>query len=214
MTRQKAFSQEELAAEIDAGLTYKEIASKFNCTYSLVALRAKEYNLHKYYKYIGYVNEKLTVKEIRQHKGKFLYICSCECGATIHVRPCIIISGIKKSCGCIKPPVSGKLTKTFISSVRNKAKHRNIEFALSLEYLQDLLLKQNARCKFTQVPLTFASHYSDSSFNASLDRIDSSKGYIEGNVQWVTKRINSMKNDMSDSEFIELCKIVSKQNES
>jgi hypothetical protein len=51
-----------------------------------------------------------------------------------------------------------------------------------------------------------------SKVTASLDRIDSSKGYVEGNVQWVHKRINIMKNDLSDSEFIEWCRVVSKNN--
>lgn len=37
----------------------------------------------------------------------------------------------------------------------------------------------------------------------SLDRVDSSKGYIRGNIQWVTKRINWMKGDLSMEEFLE-----------
>ena len=47
---------------------------------------------------------------------------------------------------------------------------------------------------------------------ASLDRIDSSKGYIEGNIQWVHKDINRMKGDSSDNDFIKLCKIISDFN--
>lgn len=47
---------------------------------------------------------------------------------------------------------------------------------------------------------------------ASLDRIDSSKGYIEGNVQWVHKRINKMKLDDSDTEFIEWCRLIADFN--
>ena len=39
----------------------------------------------------------------------------------------------------------------------------------------------------------------------SLDRIDSSKGYEIGNVQWVTKYINWAKNDLSQKDFIDLC---------
>ena len=43
---------------------------------------------------------------------------------------------------------------------------------------------------------------------ASLDRIDSSKGYVKGNVQWVHKDINKMKTDFEQSIFIKLCKSV------
>ena len=46
--------------------------------------------------------------------------------------------------------------------------------------------------------------------NASLDRIDSKKGYIEGNVHWVFKSINRLKSDLTHTEFIELCGLVSK----
>mgnify|MGYP007044016634 CR=1 FL=1 len=45
---------------------------------------------------------------------------------------------------------------------------------------------------------------------ASLDRIDSSKGYIEGNVQWVHKDINWMKQDFNEEYFIFLCSEITK----
>jgi len=47
---------------------------------------------------------------------------------------------------------------------------------------------------------------------ASLDRIDSSKGYIEGNVQWVHRKINMMKQSYTQEEFIELCQAVVRNN--
>jgi len=43
---------------------------------------------------------------------------------------------------------------------------------------------------------------------ASLDRIDSSKGYVKGNLQWVHKDINMMKNHYNQKYFIEICKKV------
>jgi hypothetical protein len=43
---------------------------------------------------------------------------------------------------------------------------------------------------------------------ASLDRIDSSIGYVEGNVQWIYKPLNTMKGTLSNQEFIQLCKEV------
>lgn len=48
----------------------------------------------------------------------------------------------------------------------------------------------------------------------SKDRIDSNKGYVEGNVQWVCKEINFMKHALSESRFIELCKLVYLYNQS
>ena len=43
---------------------------------------------------------------------------------------------------------------------------------------------------------------------ASLDRIDSSKGYIEGNVQWVTYQANVSKHTMTMEELYEFCRKV------
>ena len=48
---------------------------------------------------------------------------------------------------------------------------------------------------------------------ASLDRIDSNLDYIEGNVQWVHKRVNAMKSDMSTKEFLEWCTLVHHRKE-
>ena len=41
--------------------------------------------------------------------------------------------------------------------------------------------------------------------NASLDRIDSKLGYIEDNVQWVTSKVNMMKQHYTQEEFLEVC---------
>jgi hypothetical protein len=43
---------------------------------------------------------------------------------------------------------------------------------------------------------------------ASLDRINSDLGYVYGNIQWIHKDINKMKNDYEQNYFILLCKKV------
>ena len=48
---------------------------------------------------------------------------------------------------------------------------------------------------------------------ASLDRIDSTKSYNVGNVQWVHKDINFMKGSLSENKFIEYCNLIVKNNE-
>lgn len=71
-------------------------------------------------------------------------------------------------------------------------------------------MKQNGNCRFTGKRLTFTSSYKNCKLGqtASLDRIDSSKGYEVGNIQWIDKKINWMKWAMSDEEFIYYCKLV------
>lgn len=87
----------------------------------------------------------------------------------------------------------------------NIAKRRKHEFDLSCEYLIDLWNAQNGRCAYTGIELKLrhnGNHKEDLEFHqASLDRIDSSKGYIEGNVQFVCVPINYAKADR-DSNYV------------
>lgn len=83
------------------------------------------------------------------------------------------------------------------------------EFDIDIEYACDLLYKeQGGRCALSGVPLMMAARNyprKGHARTASLDRIDSTKGYIPGNVQWVHKAVNTMKNTMADIDFIAWC---------
>ena len=50
--------------------------------------------------------------------------------------------------------------------------------------------------------------------NASLDRIDSNKGYKLGNIQWLCWRCNNHKKNAPDSDFIKMCQEVTSYQES
>lgn len=213
----RTFLKEELEECIKNKLTYKQIAQKFNCSIALVSIRVNEYKLeicHNLQKLVNTKNNngKLTVKKIVKNKGNYQLLCQCKCGKEITMRPTDFKNNQIKSCGCLKPRVNGKLNKTVLSKIRIKAKNRNIEFSITLDYLIKILDLQQHKCVYSKQDITFPKNCKDSNFTASLDRIDSSKGYIEGNVQWVTKRVNSMKNDMTEKEFIELCKLISNNN--
>lgn len=54
----------------------------------------------------------------------------------------------------------------------------------------------------------FASSSIKTDGAASLDRIDSKKDYTIDNVQWVHKDLNYMKQDFTEEEFINYCKLV------
>lgn len=209
--RVKSFSEEELKEALDSGLTYKEAAIKFGCTISLISIRACEYNLSTYSKYAGTknYNGQISIDSIIRVKGKLKFKCYCLCGNVFDARPTDIIHKQIKSCGCLKPRVNGRLTKSVISKIRNKSNYRNIEFSVTLEYLQSVYDSQNGKCVYSDIELTFPKSARDTDFTASLDRIDSSKGYIDGNVQWLDKRVNSMKNDMTEQQFLELCHKIS-----
>lgn len=62
------------------------------------------------------------------------------------------------------------------------------------------------------MPLVFRSKSGMSDGTASLDRIDSSKGYVVGNVQWVHKDVNTVKWDLTLDNFFRVCKMVVEHN--
>jgi hypothetical protein len=98
-----------------------------------------------------------------------------------------------------------EITGVFWSTLKGSAKRRNIIFNINKKYVWNIFLKQNKKCALTGIDLFFDVANKKFSGNASLDRIDSSKGYIEGNVQWVTKTINIIKRDLHNTDFLLLC---------
>lgn len=67
------------------------------------------------------------------------------------------------------------------------------------DFLIKLYHKQKGECAITKIPLT---HIFNDIYNISVDRIDSSKGYISGNVQLVCQWINHAKRQHSNADMI------------
>jgi len=119
----------------------------------------------------------------------------------------------------------GGVPKTLILAIKNGAKLRNIEWNkddMSAEYLWNLFEEQQGKCAISGIEITLINkgqivldkhrNLDYSKFTASLDRIDNTKGYIRGNVQWLHRHVNIMKNEHDTKYFIELCKKITKNN--
>lgn len=104
--------------------------------------------------------------------------------------------------------VVGEIPISHINAIKQNAIKRNIPFEIENEYLWELFLAQNKKCVLSGEDLTFTKKYQHgrNETTASLDRIDSNKGYIKGNIQWVHKHINKMKSNKSDDEFLNWCR--------
>lgn len=81
---------------------------------------------------------------------------------------------------------------------------------LALVFLKDLWEKQEGKCAISGVQLV--EHCAQTSRNgpntASLDRIDNSKGYIQGNVRFVSYIANICRGRFSDKDVAEFCQAV------
>ena len=144
------------------------------------------------------------------------WICQCQCGHLGSYFASGLSAGRAKSCrACsfIRPRTSKQIIGQLLSNTKWRANKKNIAFDVNKDYLQQLYDKQNGVCALSGQPIIFAitrTAHKKGETTASIDRIDSCKGYVKGNVQWVHKRINSMKNDMTVDEFLFMCQQVIK----
>lgn len=149
------------------------------------------------------ISESKTSFGDKLHDRSIRWLCKCDCGKEVIIASKYLRKGDNKSCGCTSN-FSGykQLTKSYFNNIKRSAIARNIEFNITPEYIWKIFEKQNQCCALSGFPIQITKkHYHKIRQTASLDRIDSSKGYVEGNVQWVHKDINYMKNDFTEDEF-------------
>lgn len=155
--------------------------------------------------------------------GAYYAICRCDCGTEHHpVLPGALRRGATTSCGCRRDQYllnSGEnsaqfrgfkgIRSHFWRGYQKSAAARGLSFEITIEYAWGLFERQSKCCALSGVPLVFEPGR-NSRTTASMDRLDNSIGYIEGNVQWVHKRINLMRNILPVAEFVDWCgKVVS-----
>ena len=144
-------------------------------------------------------------------------MCECECGIKKKISHTHLSLERVKSCGCImKGPTNalwrgcGEISGNRWDAIQRKRRHKeDREFSITIEQAWDLFLKQNRKCALSGMELEFGKTNKDS-FTASLDRIDSDKGYTIDNIQWIHKHINWMKNTFTQEYFIDICVKIAK----
>jgi len=176
---------------------------------------------------VNLVNQKFgkltVISQTLSRNGRKAWYCKCDCGSDKIVNTKALRTSQTTSCGCIHYSKRNfhknwkgteHIALTFFTSVKRGATSRNIIFDIDIDYLEELYLKQNKKCALSGMDLIF-SNVTKNKFGvgtASLDRIDSNQGYIIGNLQWVHKKINIMKNVFTQEEFIDICAKVYKKN--
>lgn len=149
--------------------------------------------------------------------NKTLWLCECKCGRRKHMTTSDIRFKKSKQClNCANRKYVGKISGTVYNHIKDSAKRRKIEFNITHEELWDLYQKQLGKCKLSGIDLYFSDtteeHKKYRLTTASLDRIDSLKGYVLDNVQWIHKDINMMKQRFSQEYFIQICKNIAENH--
>ncbi len=156
--------------------------------------------------------EKLTKeynRQIKQGKTRFFCDLSCVCFKRNEENPppgnIANLTGRKKD--------EYTPFRWFVLRAEYRDKRKKNGCNLSTEYLKNLWEEQKGVCPLTgwQLKLpagTDIAWIEPSPSNASLDRIDNSKGYVEGNVRFIAYMANIARQSFSDEQLIDFCKAV------
>lgn len=142
----------------------------------------------------------------------------CPCGNEFKTLWNRIQTGNTRSCGCLLKRFLARkmhegISGTYWNHLVFGAQKRGIEFNITKQYAADIFKQQRGLCALSGQHIIFVSNYRNGTLQtASLDRIDSTKGYVAGNVQWVHKDINRLKGKMRDIDFIKICAKVALYN--
>jgi len=103
----------------------------------------------------------------------------------------------------------GDLSGDHWRRIQHGALGRNLELNITIEDAWNVYLQQNGKCAISSVDIMLrgqeigiSSKCVHEKTTASLDRIDSSKGYTIDNIQWIHKDLNQMKSDRSMETFL------------
>lgn len=140
-----------------------------------------------------------------KRKG-FAVSCSRSCGAVLRNR-----KHAKGNILNLRVSTTDKFSpfRFIFNQIKNKSKIRGITFTITLTDLINQWDKQQGRCSYSNYQLQFPSNSTvykkreSNPYFASLDRIDSSKGYEPDNIEFVCVVVNFAKNRFSRDQMVE-----------
>lgn len=171
----------------------------------------------------------------KDHRGKHLWLCSCDCGNEKIVVSDNLSSGKSNSCGCLKAEVLARkgnqyglydnrevaLLRVQYSHMLRRNKGKGFDEAMSFEQFAEL---SKSPCKYCGVEHSkeIEDRLSETKSKKRLsdyvlkcngiDRVDSLKGYTAENSVACCKFCNTAKNTMPESEFYKWVKMVYEYN--
>jgi hypothetical protein len=154
--------------------------------------------------YAGLKVNRLTVLEQfpSVDKAGIKFLVRCDCGTEKMVRKSSIMGKRAEtvSCGCyLRENGNGRRGSYdprgyLLARARERAKHKGWEFSITKE---DIIIPE----KCPLLGITIIPRAKDRLHSPSLDRIDSSRGYTPDNIQVVSSRANTLKNDATVTEL-------------
>lgn len=144
------------------------------------------------------------------------WIFECDCGNEVSRIPSALLKNKHQACAdCLRGPGSwawtgiGGLPQSYFRTIYHGAVARSLTFEITIEEAWILFVQQDKKCALTGWEIDFRTSYAGRhEQTASLDRIDSGRGYLLDNIQWVHREVNHLKRDMPDERFLEICRAI------
>ena len=114
------------------------------------------------------------------------------------------MEGNRRSRAKVNSTIEGR-AKIFLQNARKSATKRDQPFCLEIDDIVECWRAQNAICAYSGRQMTLEAGQLNT---VSIERIDSSEGYIPSNTILVCQAINRMKSDFGFEDFYDLCRDV------
>lgn len=157
----------------------------------------------------------LTVLEEngKDREGRICWKCQCKCGNIMKkVTGKYLRNGHVKSCGCFDRGYGDVIPGYFYIGVKSRALYHGIDWEIDYPFLCQLYKDQKGLCALTGRLIGFSKSKKEylkyRTTTASIDRKNSDRGYYRDNVQWVHKKVNKLKSDLHQEEFLIFCQEV------
>jgi hypothetical protein len=156
---------------------------------------------------IGFRYGRLVVESFNSRDSKTsIWNCVCDCGEKCLVKLGKLRSGTTKSCGCYQQEcrvssnrthgMSGSKEFELLHAAKHRSKKKGLDFNLELS---DIIIPE--KCPYFDIVLKNGS-LSNKDNSPSIDRIDSSLGYVKGNIEIISWRANQIKSNGTGDDHL------------
>lgn len=155
--------------------------------------------------------KKEYARQLKMGRDKDQFYCDLKCAGYSNVGHKHPNSISNLRVGSVKDEYSP--FRTYIRRIKNRYRDGGKSYDVDVGDLKDLWELQNGICAITGVPLKLEEPVTNPNYSASLDRIDSSIGYVKGNLQFISVTINHAKHKYDDTVVKEFLSIVREMKE-